>query len=185
MGQSCQCVDKMSLLSIEPMHVQPAGSKRSCRLAHMRSACNYIAAHSTPVSYFAQLVVHRTAAHHTTELPPRPVTSVLPQEDAFKLQHLLDADLLKAREEVEDLAGAAVKERQIERKLDQLRAEWAVQQISFQEHKSRGAVVIKPADYAELVEKLEESQMNLSSMATNRYTKPFEAQVRSMRWHCV
>ena len=96
----------------------------------------------------------------------------------FKLQHLLDADLLKHREEVEDLASAAVKEKQIERKLDQLRADWAVQNLVFAEHKNRGAVVIKPADYAELVEKLEESQMNLSSMATNRYSKPFEAGVR-------
>lgn len=101
------------------------------------------------------------------------------QEDAFKLQHLLDANLLSKRDDVEDLAGAAVKEKQIERKLETLRAEWAVQEITFMEHKNRGAVVIKPADYAELVEKLEESQMNLSSMATNRYSKPFEADVRT------
>lgn len=103
--------------------------------------------------------------------------SIYLQEDAFKLQHLLDAKLLAKRDDVEDLAGAAVKEKQIERKLESLRAEWAVQDIKFMEHKSRGAVVIKPADYAELVEKLEESQMNLSSMATNRYSKPFEADV--------
>ena len=97
----------------------------------------------------------------------------------FKLQHLLDANMLKNREEVEDVAGAAVKEAQIERKLEVLRGEWAVQNLTFVEHKARGAVIIKPADYGELVEKLEESQMNLSSMATNRYSKPFEAQVRS------
>lgn len=100
------------------------------------------------------------------------------QEDTFKLQHLLDANLLSKGEDVEDLAAAAVKEKQIERKLDVLHGEWAVQDVRFMEHKSRGAVVIKPADYAELVEKLEESQMNLSSMATNRYSKPFEADVR-------
>jgi hypothetical protein len=99
------------------------------------------------------------------------------QEDTLKLQHLLDANLLSKREDVEDLAAAAVKEKQIERKLDVLRGEWAVQDVRFMEHKNRGAVVIKPADYAELVEKLEESQMNLSSMATNRYSKPFEADV--------
>lgn len=102
---------------------------------------------------------------------------LLVQEDVFKLQHLLDANLLKKCEDVEDLAAAAVKEKQIERKLDVLRGEWAVQDVKFMEHKNRGPVVIKPADYAELVEKLEESQMNLSSMATNRYSKPFEADV--------
>ena len=55
--------------------------------------------------------------------------SLLPvQEDVFKLQHLLDANLLKKCEDVEDLAAAAVKEKQIERKLDVLRGEWAVQE---------------------------------------------------------
>ena len=96
----------------------------------------------------------------------------------FKLQHLLDLEMLKHREEIEDLAAAAVKEKQIELKLRALEGEWATQTLSFAEHKNRGAVVVKPADYAELVEKLEESQMALSSMATNRYSKPFESTVR-------
>jgi dynein heavy chain len=95
----------------------------------------------------------------------------------FKLQHLLDAHMLKHREEIEDLAAAAVKEKAIERKLEVLKNDWAVQNLVFNEHKNRGPVIIKPGDYAELVEKLEESQMNLSSMATNRYSKPFEATV--------
>jgi dynein heavy chain, axonemal len=99
------------------------------------------------------------------------------QEDAFKLQHLLDANLLTKSEDVQDLASAAVKEKKIERNLEALRGDWAVQEVKFQEHKNRGPVVIKPADYAEIVEKLEESQMALSSMATNRYSKPFEAEV--------
>jgi dynein heavy chain, axonemal len=90
---------------------------------------------------------------------------------------LLDANLLNVREEVEDLASAAVKEKGIERKLDSLRSDWAIQNVSFAEHKNRGPVVIKPSDYAELVERLEESQMSLSSMATNRYSKPFESDV--------
>jgi hypothetical protein len=38
-------------------------------------------------------------------------------EDVFKLQHLLDCNILKCREEVEDLTNAAVKEEQIETKL--------------------------------------------------------------------
>ncbi len=38
-------------------------------------------------------------------------------EDVFKLQHLLDCNILKYREEIEDLTGAAVKEEQIENKL--------------------------------------------------------------------
>lgn len=99
------------------------------------------------------------------------------QEDTFKLQHLLDANLLAKREDIEDLGNAAVKELSIQNKLAVLQSEWAVQSLTFAEHKARGPVLIRPADYGELVEKLEESQMNLSSMATNRYSKPFETTV--------
>jgi dynein heavy chain, axonemal len=99
------------------------------------------------------------------------------QEEVFKLQHLLDANMLMHHEDIEDIASAAVKEKQIERKLEVLRGEWAIQNLSFVEHKNRGPVIIKPSDYGDLVEKLEESQMNLSSMATNRYSKPFESSV--------
>ena len=38
-------------------------------------------------------------------------------EDVFKLQHLLDCNVLACREEIEDLTNAAVKEEQIETKL--------------------------------------------------------------------
>lgn len=38
-------------------------------------------------------------------------------EDHFKLQHLLDCNILNHREEIEDLTNAAVKEEQIEGKL--------------------------------------------------------------------
>jgi hypothetical protein len=39
---------------------------------------------------------------------------------------------------------------------------------TFGDYKTRGPVVLKPSDTAELIEKLEDSQMQLGSMATNR-----------------
>jgi hypothetical protein len=39
-------------------------------------------------------------------------------------------------------------------------------------------VILKPSDTAELIEKLEDSQMQLGSMATNRYSAPFRDQVQ-------
>jgi hypothetical protein len=39
---------------------------------------------------------------------------------------------------------------------------------TFADYKTRGPVVLKPSDTAELIEKLEDSQMQLGSMATNR-----------------
>lgn len=39
-------------------------------------------------------------------------------------------------------------------------------------------MILKPSDTAELIEKLEDSQMQLGSMATNRYSAPFRDQVQ-------
>lgn len=49
----------------------------------------------------------------------------------------------------------------------------------FADYKTRGPVILKPSDTAELIEKLEDSQMQLGSMATNRYSAPFREQVQS------
>ena len=56
----------------------------------------------------------------------------------------------------------------IELKLESLKADWATANLSFAEYKNRGPVILKPSDTSELMEKLEESQMTLGSMATNR-----------------
>ncbi|PSC73956.1 flagellar outer dynein arm heavy chain gamma [Micractinium conductrix] len=99
-------------------------------------------------------------------------------EDVFKLQHLLDADLLARRDDVEDLTNAAVKEEAIEVKLRGVAEQWAQEVFTFADHKQRGPVVLKPADTSELLERLEDSLMTLGSMATNRYAAPFRAEVQ-------
>ena len=48
----------------------------------------------------------------------------------------------------------------------------------FAEYKTRGPVILKGSDTAELIEKLEDSQMTLGSMATNRYSAPFRDEVQ-------
>mmetsp|Transcript_5388 Transcript_5388/g.12712 ORF Transcript_5388/g.12712 Transcript_5388/m.12712 type:complete len:4322 (-) Transcript_5388:507-13472(-) len=100
-------------------------------------------------------------------------------EDVFKLQHLLDANLLRHREEVEELTGAAVKEEQIETKLASIQADWATINLVFADCKTRGPVILKGSDTADLIEKLEDSQMALGSMATNRYSAPFREDVQA------
>ena len=101
------------------------------------------------------------------------------QEDVFKLQDLLDANLLANLEEVEETAGAAVKEEQIEVKLAQIGEEWQDLQLSFAEYKTRGPVILKASDIGEITEKLEDTQMTLSSMSTNRYSMPFREEVNT------
>lgn len=45
-------------------------------------------------------------------------------EDVFKLQHLLECNILQHREEIEEITNAAVKEQQIEIKLNGIKSEW-------------------------------------------------------------
>lgn len=45
-------------------------------------------------------------------------------EDVFKLQHLLECNILQHREELEEITNAAVKEQQIETKLNGIKSDW-------------------------------------------------------------
>jgi hypothetical protein len=46
-------------------------------------------------------------------------------EDVFKLQHLLECNILRHREELEEITNAAVKEEQIETKLADIESDWS------------------------------------------------------------
>ena len=90
---------------------------------------------------------------------------------------LIGCGLLKVAEEVEELTAGAVKEAQVETKLASIDADWAEVTFAFQPYKNRGEVCLAVAPTAELIEKLEDSQMALGSMATNRYSAPFKEEV--------
>ena len=98
-------------------------------------------------------------------------------EDTFKLQHLIDANLLPKQEEIEELTGGANKEAQVETKLEQIERDWEDQNFTFNVFKTKGECVLDAGATGELVEKLEDSQMALGSMATNRYSAPFKESV--------
>ena len=69
-------------------------------------------------------------------------------EDVFRLGHLLEAGLLAHRDAVEDLATAAIKEEAIESKLGAIALEWGEAGLTFQDYKTRGAVVLKVCMHA-------------------------------------
>lgn len=52
-----------------------------------------------------------------------------------------------------------MKEEQIETKLAGIQAEWATMNLVFTDCKTRGPVILKSSDTADLIEKLEESQV--------------------------
>ncbi len=98
-------------------------------------------------------------------------------EDTFKLGDLLNSNLIPHLDEIEELTGGANKEAQVETKLGQIDIDWEDQNFVFVEFKTKGFCVLDAAATGELVEKLEDSQMALGSMATNRYSAPFKTAV--------
>eukprot|EP00957_Ditylum_brightwellii_P014038 1058799-Ditylum_brightwellii.AAC.1 len=56
----------------------------------------------------------------------------------FKLQSLIEADLVSAREEIEEVTDGADKQLKIEQQLSEIRDYWQKQEFSFQEWKDRG-----------------------------------------------
>lgn len=65
--------------------------------------------------------------------------------------------MLKQREAIEELCNSATKEEQIEIKLAGINVEWADLELAFNEYKNKGLVILKAAETAELIEKLEDS----------------------------
>ena len=64
------------------------------------------------------------------------------RDEGFKLSTLLEAGiLLEFIEDVEDIANSAVKELQIEEKLNGIADDWADAQLSFAEFKTRGNII--------------------------------------------
>uniref|UniRef100_A0A7S0HBM9 Uncharacterized protein n=1 Tax=Hanusia phi TaxID=3032 RepID=A0A7S0HBM9_9CRYP len=105
--------------------------------------------------------------------------------DTFKLQHLLDVgtrpgeqSLLQCAEEIEDICSGSGKELQIEVKLKSLSEQWQELKFTFTNFKNRGPVILNAKDLSEIMEALEDSQMTLGSMASNRYSAPFREEVQ-------
>lgn len=116
---------------------------------------------------------------HWQELMSVTGTNFSLAEDVLKVANLFNDDVLGHIDEIEEIASAASKEEQIEIKLSQISEEWSDMQFSFAEYKKRGPVILQSSDLGVIIEKLEDSQMALASMATNRYSLPFKEEVQS------
>ncbi|KAM8731517.1 dynein axonemal heavy chain 5 [Acanthopagrus schlegelii] len=115
---------------------------------------------------------------HWTRLSDLTGHSFQVESDSFSLRNIMEAPLLRSKEDIEDVCISAVKERDIEAKLKDVVAEWSGQTLSFASFRTRGELLLKGADTAEKISMMEDSLMVLTSLLSNRYNAPFKPSIQ-------
>ncbi len=84
---------------------------------------------------------------------------------------------------LQDICISAVKERDIDVKLKQVKADWAVQNLSFSNFKTRGELLLRGEEASEIISLMEDSLMVLSSLMSNRSVRASGQACRLGRRH--
>uniref|UniRef100_A0A8C8RGD8 Dynein axonemal heavy chain 8 n=1 Tax=Pelusios castaneus TaxID=367368 RepID=A0A8C8RGD8_9SAUR len=101
------------------------------------------------------------------------------ESDSFCLRNIMEAPLLKHKDDIEDICISAIKEKDIEAKLSQIIESWGGQNLSFSSFKARGELLLKGTESAEIITLMEDSLMILGSLLSNRYNTPFKKDIQS------
>ncbi|XP_042366785.1 dynein axonemal heavy chain 5 [Plectropomus leopardus] len=117
-------------------------------------------------------------SRHWTRLSELTSHSFQVDSESFSLRDIMEAPLLKYKEDIEDVCISAVKERDIEAKLKDVVSEWSGQMLSFASFRNRGELLLKGADTADKIAMMEDSLMVLTSLLSNRYNAPFRPSIQ-------
>ncbi|XP_069033626.1 dynein axonemal heavy chain 5 [Embiotoca jacksoni] len=115
---------------------------------------------------------------HWTRLSELTTHSFQVQSDSFSLRNIMEAPLLKFKEDIEDVCISAVKECDIEAKLRDVVAEWSAQTLSFASFRTRGELLLRGAETADKISMMEDTMMVLTSLLSNRYNTPFKPSIQ-------
>ncbi|XP_055492119.1 LOW QUALITY PROTEIN: dynein axonemal heavy chain 8-like [Leucoraja erinacea] len=99
--------------------------------------------------------------------------------EAFSLKHVMEAPLLPFKDDIEDICISSVKEKDIEAKLTQVMQTWVSQNLSFSTFKSRGELLLKGLETAEIITMMEDSLMILNSLLSNRYNAYYKKDIQT------
>ncbi|XP_068458453.1 dynein axonemal heavy chain 8-like [Clinocottus analis] len=100
------------------------------------------------------------------------------ESKTFTLKNIMEAPLLKHKDDIEDICISSVKEKDIDAKLSQVKEVWSGQNLSLMTFKDRGELMLKGADSAEILTMLEDSLMVLGSLLSNRYSAFYKAEIQ-------
>lgn len=96
----------------------------------------------------------------------------------FRLQSLLDIDLVSKKDEIEEVTDGADKQLKIEKSLTDIEERWSTARFVFKEWKGRNVQILQGT--VGVMEELEEAQMNLQAMLTMRHVAPFRERAQEL-----
>ncbi|XP_055492373.1 dynein axonemal heavy chain 8-like [Leucoraja erinacea] len=99
--------------------------------------------------------------------------------ESFTLKNVMDAPLLQFKDDIEDICVCSVKEKDIEAKLTQVMQTWTNQNLSFAPFKSRGELLLRGIETAEIITMMEDSLMILNSLLSNRYNAYYKKDIQT------